>query len=96
MPTYTVTTTFGDSFRFTADFSRADSQLFVLSDDDVPEDDGMPVPYQVADARHDETEAAVLLIKYFGRDWWLDPSTHVEDEDEDDYIRGLIVSITEG
>lgn len=94
---YTCRTTFG-TFRFEADLTQAAAPIRSLPDHDDDDTDGFSTPFQTADARHDAREAAKLLIRYFGRDYWLDPTAEVEDGmingmPEDDYIDSLIVSV---
>lgn len=57
-------------------------------------DDGEVVctPYQTADARHYPEEAALLVYRYLGPEHWLSPDDE-RPEDEDDYIRDLILSV---
>ncbi|CAL8981522.1 hypothetical protein RHODGE_RHODGE_02853 [Rhodoplanes serenus] len=92
--TYTVTTTFG-SFRFSADLTQASAPIY--------DEDGTATPYRTADARHSADHAAVLLLGYYGRDYWLSPDVILsEDEDgnqlfdglrERPYLFSLIVSV---
>jgi hypothetical protein len=97
METYKCTTTF-DSFVFSADFGDAASPICVSAD---PEEyDMTSTPFQVADARHEPWEAAILLIKYFGKQYWLSPMTKIEDGLYDgltdrQYIEHLIRTVTE-
>lgn len=101
MTNYLVKTTFG-SFRFCADLTRAAAPIYSLPDKGAPEDEGFSTPYQTADARHREWDAARLLLEYFGRDYWCDPDCMAIDEDgnetfnglsQDDYLDSLIVSV---
>ena len=101
MTTYLVKTTFG-SFRFEADFAQASCGLYSLPDRGDEDLVGFPTSYQVADARHCPYRAALLLLEYFGRDYWCAPGCAGEDEDGNetfdgmskaDYLDSLIVSV---
>lgn len=73
MTIYRCKTTFG-SFQFAADFAQASSNICIVPDRGDNECEGGSTPFQVADAGHDPDAAAQLLLKYFGRDYWCDPS----------------------
>lgn len=98
---YKCTMTFA-SFRFEADFAEAASNIRSLPDDDE-DGDGEALPFQVADAGHDPERAALLLLEYFGPDFWLAPDSIIETGEDGeqtfdgmtrkDYIEGLIVSV---
>jgi hypothetical protein len=103
MTIYRAKTTFG-SFRFEANLSEASAPIRSLPDSpDDEETAGFPTPYQTADARHSETEAARLLLDYFGSEYWLDPTVEVTETDDgetlyagmlrEDYVRSLLVSV---
>lgn len=102
MTTYLARTTFG-SFRFEANLAEASAPIFSLPDRGDDETESFPTPYQTADARHNERTAALLVLEYFGSEYWLDPDA-VRDETEDgettydgktrsEYLDGLLVSI---
>lgn len=91
--TYVVTTTFGQ-FKFLANMAEAAAPIRSLDDDDDEYGDRItPTPYQTADARHSEYEAAALLLRYYGPDYYLDPRDDSDDLDHDAYVRRLIVSV---
>lgn len=103
MTTYVATTTFG-KFRFEADMVQAAAPIYSLPDTDSDDDlSGFSTPYQTADARHSEWKAALLLLDYFGRDYWLDPGAAIEEDDEgnetidgmskEKYLESLLVSV---
>lgn len=73
MTNYVCKTTFG-RFRFAANFADAASPIESLPDRTDEDSDGFSTPFQAADARHNPHEAARLLLQYFGRDYWCDPS----------------------
>ena len=96
MAVYRAVLTF-DSFKFSGVFSEASSQLWY-----VGEEEDHVTPYQVADARHSPHRAALLLLEYLGRDYWLDPSDYQKSEDgeesfagksEEEYLKSLIVRV---
>lgn len=92
MTVYTVTLPF-DRLKIRADLSQASSPIQYLADGDDDDRHWVPTPYQVADARHDEVEAAVLAVKYLGSEYYLDPADDSDDLDHDAYVRRLILSI---
>lgn len=85
--TYLCTTTFG-SFRFCANFAEASSPIVVVNGNEES-----VTPFQVADASHSPHRAAHMLIRYFGRSYWVGPDFNPETDDDDEYIDGLIVSV---
>lgn len=100
---YRAKTTFG-FFRFQANLSEASAPIIALgSRDDYDDEADFGTPFQTADARHDEMRAALLLLDYFGSDYWLDPTIKVTKTDDgemtyggmprSDYIRSLLVSV---
>ena len=78
MTTYRVRLPFA-SFLLRADFAQASSPLEVNYDPDEGDDSWGPTPYQVADARHEPSQAARLAVQDCGRDWYAYP-----DDDRDD------------
>lgn len=104
MSKYVVTTTFG-KFRFEGDFVQAASPIWSLPDRDGEDEDGFPTPFQVADASHRPYKAALLLLEYFGRDYWCDPDLLTDEDEEgnetfdgmtqDEYLASLIESVEE-
>lgn len=89
MANYYVTTVCGD-FSFSADLSNAKAPLR-LSDG---EGGWQSTQYQTADARHDEEQAAILMIRSLGAEWYMEPGQCLDEgESEDDYIRSLITGI---
>lgn len=93
--TYTVTLTF-DTFQFRADLVEASANIQSVDEDG----EVTPSPYQTADARHRECDAAKLLLRYYGGDYWLNPDHEVDDDagtidgvSEDEYLDRLIVSV---
>jgi hypothetical protein len=95
--TYRVKLTFG-SFLLRANFSEASSNISTNFDPDEEMDSWSPTRFQVADSCHNEKNAAVLVLKDCGQDFWLDPSDASKIGlviSEEDYIKSQIKSIKE-
>lgn len=92
MQTYKVTTAF-DTFHLRGNFAEASSSIEVNTDPDYEDNSWGPTPFQVADARHNPEVAAVMLVSYFGTEWYLDPADeHLHDEmGPDAYIREHVI-----
>lgn len=65
---YEVSMTQGFRFYFLADLTEASAPLFLLDDDGSRR----ATPWQTADVRHDEREAAALFVGSFGGSYWDD------------------------
>ena len=74
-----------------ADMTHAAANIGWIDEDEDGERHS--TQWQTADARHDVGEAAVLLIRSFGADYWCEPGVDVGDEDA--YVRELILAIEE-
>lgn len=72
-----------DTLRFTADLSQASAPICYLDGDGAE----VSTPYQTADARHDASRAARLLLEHFGRDYYAEPS---DDRDSDEILDELL------
>ena len=96
---YTVDLGF-DELKIKADLANAAAPILYQS-----HDLWVGTGYQTADAGHDITRAAVLIIGTFDDQYWIAPDTKLEKSedgewlfdglDQDDYIERLIVSIEE-
>jgi hypothetical protein len=96
---YTVDLGF-DEVKIKADLANAAAPILRQS-----HDFWIGTGYQTADARHDITRAAVLIIGTFDDQYWIAPDTKLEKSedgdwlfdglDQDNYIERLIVSIEE-
>ncbi len=92
MTIYKVKLTF-DTFLFEADLSQASAPIrYAERDQETGELVYQATPYQTADAGHDATTAAVLMVRWMGTDYYLEPGEEVGD-DLDEYIRQMIVSV---
>lgn len=87
---YTINLGF-DRLRIQADLSQASAQIRYLGADD----EWHSTPYQTADASHRVRDAARLVVRYLGREYYLDPTVTLDRADEDTYVDGLIRSIEE-
>ena len=87
MDIYKINLSFGESLHFAADLSEASATIYHVDDDTL--EIGEPTQYQTADARHDETEAAWLILESCGRDYWLDPSAEITEVDDEEWIAGM-------
>jgi hypothetical protein len=65
----------------------AASSIEVNHDPDKNEDDWLTTPYQVADARHDPSQAARLAVQDCGRDWY---AWHSDDRGDEEILDALI------
>lgn len=93
--TYRVNLSFGD-FHFRADLTEASAPIFDVGVDG----EDIATPFQTADARHREHEAAKLILESNGPEFYLPEGV---DEEEalagyptlDEYLNSVIVSIVE-
>ena len=92
MDIYVVTTTFGE-FRFAANLAEASASIYSVDDEDEADSLDMVTPFRTADARHDPFEAAVLLMGYYGADYYLNPDDDDDNLDHEEYIRSKILSV---
>jgi hypothetical protein len=100
MTTYKCKTTF-DTLHFEGGFAEASSPIYA----EAESGHWVCTPFQVADAGHDPKEAALMIIKWFGPDYWLNPEAEEgEDENgeltydgmtEEEYIEDLILDVEE-
>lgn len=81
-----------NSFLFEADLSQASAQIRYAERGVDGELTYQATPYCTAEAQHDATKAAVLVAKWMGPDYYLEPGEEVGD-DLDEYIRQMIVSV---
>lgn len=68
MNTYKVTLEDGQVFMMSGNFAEASAGICVNFHDPSDDNDWQPTPYQTADARHSEFQAAELLAKHYATD----------------------------
>lgn len=79
MDELTIQMPWGESLTIEVDLTEASAPIRYLPCDDEPEV-WCSTQYQTADAQHDATQAAMLVVESMGRDWYADPNDERGDE----------------
>lgn len=76
MEKYNIVMPWGETLTFSANLARAEVPIYIVSDNEE-----ITTQYLTAHAKHRLHDAAMLAIKYMGRDWYASPDDDRSNEE---------------